>query len=156
MYLLRLQRRRIIYRQIRNGCKKLGQLFKIVLLLLFVSNSAYADNNAAAQYCLEKYGYKKENFDNFNFSKSAACMHNIISAKQKEEMDELRDFLKHNPRYRAPGQSLNRCWGKPREMPFESAYIKQTPGGFEAGVNYKDKLPAGCYENAPWDNRDKK
>jgi len=41
-------------------------------------------------------------------------------------------------------------------MPFESAYIKKTGDGFEAGVNYKDTLPAGCYENAPWDNRDAK
>ena len=74
--------------------------------------------------------------------------------KNAEELAELRDFLKHNPRYTVPGQSLNRCWGKPREMPFESAYIKADKNGFEAGVNYKDTLPAGCYENAPWDNRD--
>ena len=26
--------------------------------------------------------------------------------------------------------------------------------GFKAGVSYKDTMPAGCYENAPWDNRD--
>ena len=67
---------------------------------------------------------------------------------------ELYPFLKHNPRYRVPGQSMNKCWGKPREMPFESSYIKQTATGFEAGVSYKDTLPAGCYENGPWDNRD--
>ena len=48
---------------------------------------------------------------------------------------------------------MNKCWGKPREMPFESSYIKQTATGFEAGVSYKDTLPAGCYENGPWDNR---
>ena len=66
----------------------------------------------------------------------------------------MRDFLKHNPRYRVPGQSQNSCWGKPRVMPFESSYIEQTANGFKAGVSYKDTLPAGCYENAPWDNRD--
>ena len=66
----------------------------------------------------------------------------------------MRDFLKHNPRYRYPGQSNNKCWGKPRENPFESAYIRHTTNGFEAGVSYKDKMPSGCFETAPWDNRD--
>jgi hypothetical protein len=84
-----------------------------------------------------------------------ACLSDYRAKQRKEEYAELRDFLKHNPRYRVPGQSLNRCFGKPREMPFESAYIKADKNGFEAGVKYKDKLPAGCYENSPWDNRRK-
>jgi hypothetical protein len=90
----------------------------------------------------------------FDFKGPAKCHAEYRNAVMLAERAELKDFLKHNPRYRVPGQSLNRCWGKPREMPFESAYIKQTAGGFEAGVSYKDTLPAGCYENAPWDNRD--
>ena len=48
---------------------------------------------------------------------------------------------------------MNSCWGKPREMPFESAYIEKNGDGFTAGVSYKDTMPAGCYENGPWDNR---
>jgi len=91
-----------------------------------------------------------------DYTKAAACYQDWKQGQRTAELAELRDFLKHNPRYTVPGQSLNRCWGKPREMPFESAYIKQTQGGFEAGVSYKDTLPAGCYENAPWDNRDAK
>jgi hypothetical protein len=52
---------------------------------------------------------------------------------------------------------MNRCWGKPREMPFESVTASASAdGSWHVGVNYKDKLPAGCYENAPWDNRDSK
>jgi hypothetical protein len=39
-------------------------------------------------------------------------------------------------------------------MPFESSYIRVGPNGYEAGVNYKDTMPAGCFETAPWDNRD--
>ena len=89
-----------------------------------------------------------------NYNKAAACYQDWKQGQRTAELAELRDFLKHNPRYRVPGQSLNRCWGKTREMPFESAYIERTGDGFRAGVNYKDKLPAGCYENAPWDNRD--
>jgi hypothetical protein len=89
-----------------------------------------------------------------DYNKAASCYFKWKNAQRAEELAELRDFLKHNPRYRVPGQSLNRCWGKPRKMPFESAYIRVDKDGFEAGVNYKDTLPAGCYENAPWDNRE--
>ena len=91
-----------------------------------------------------------------DYTKAAACYQDWKQGQRTAELAELRDFLKHNPRYTVPGQSLNRCWGKPREMPFESSYIRVGPDGMEAGVNYKDTLPAGCYENAPWDNRDAK
>ena len=130
-----------------------------VLMLGLGVTSASAEslsNNEATKLCLAEFGYSVENFDSFDFSKAAACDSDYRQAIYAEKLAELKDFLKHNPRYRVPGQSLNRCWGKPREMPFESAYIKQTSGGFEAGVSYKDTLPAGCYENAPWDNRDAK
>tara|TARA_B100000900_G_scaffold372537_1_gene352515 strand:- start:173 stop:589 length:417 start_codon:yes stop_codon:yes gene_type:complete len=130
-----------------------------VLMLGLGVTSASAEslsNNEATKLCLAKFGYSVENFDSFDFSKAAACASDFRVAVNAENLKELRDFLKHNARYRVPGQSMNRCWGKPRVMPFDSAYIKQTPGGFEAGVSYKDTLPAGCYENAPWDNRDAK
>ena len=91
-----------------------------------------------------------------DYTKAANCYFDWKNQQVAAERAELRDFLKHNPRYRVPGQSLNRCWGKPREMPFESSYIKVGPNGMEAGVNYKDTMPAGCYENAPWDNRNAK
>ena len=128
-------------------------LATVALCLVATTSQAEITNNQALKACLAINGYTPENFDTFDFNKSSYCFQNWRSQKNKEELAELRDFLKHNPRYRVPGQSLNRCWGKPREMPFESAYIKKTGDGFEAGVNYKDKLPAGCYENAPWDNR---
>lgn len=90
-----------------------------------------------------------------DYNKAASCYFKWKNAQRAEELAELRDFLKHNPRYRVPGQSLNRCWGKPREMPFESAGIETNGNSMRAWVNYKDKIPTGCYENAPWDNRDK-
>ena len=121
-------------------------LMSITLAVIFVSPSWANQNNEVIKTCVQTHGT--------DWNKASACYSNWKQGKRAEELAELRDFLKHNPRYRFPGQSLNRCWGKPREMPFESAYIKQTQGGFEAGVNYKDTLPAGCYENAPWDNRD--
>jgi len=125
-----------------------------LITLAWVGASHASESNQAMKACLAKFNYNVNQFDTFDFSKAARCHSNYRQAVQQKQLAEMRDFLKHNARYRVPGQSLNRCWGKPREMPFESAYIKQTPGGFEAGVNYKDKLPAGCYENAPWDNRE--
>jgi hypothetical protein len=122
-----------------------------VALCLFALPSHANLNNQVIKYCLQTTG---NSFDTYNFTKAAACYQDWKAGVEAEKLAELRDFLKHNPRYTVPGQSLNRCWGKPREMPFESAYIKKSSNGFEAGINYKDTIPAGCYENAPWDNRD--
>lgn len=127
----------------------------LTIIALTVASTAWANpSNEAMKACLAKYNYSVDQFDTFDWSKAAACHSDYRVRKMKAEYAEMRDFLKHNPRYRVPGQSMNKCWGKPREMPFESAYIEKTGDGFRAGVSYKDKLPAGCYENAPWDNRD--
>ena len=126
----------------------------VAICLFATTSQAEISNNDALKGCLALYNYTPEKFDEFDFTKASYCFQNWRSQKDKEKLAELRDFLKHNPRYRVPGQSLNRCWGKPREMPFESAYIEKTGDGFRAGVSYKDTLPAGCYENTPWDNRD--
>ena len=119
-----------------------------------------SDYNQVLSNCLEYYGYDKtapiEKRMTFDFSKASACAHDYLTELQNQRDLELRDFLAHNPRYRVPGQSLNNCYGKPREMPFEKSTISVGPNGMHASVWYKDKLPAGCYENAPWDNRDKK
>ena len=105
-----------------------------------------SESNEVMKWCLQ---------NTVDFNKAAACHAEYRKGVREKEYAELQDFLKHNPRYRVPGQSLNRCWGKPREMPFESAGIETDGNSMRAWVNYKDKIPAGCYENAPWDNRDK-
>lgn len=129
-------------------------------ILALTSSASLADVNKVTKYCLDKHGYDRtatiDERMKFDFSKASSCQQTYISMKRAEEEAELRDFLKHNPRYRVPGQSLNKCYGKPREMPFEKSTISVGPNGMHAAVWYKDKLPAGCYENAPWDNRDKK
>jgi len=118
----------------------------IAVLAVWATSVGASESNKMAKWCVE---------NTTDWNAAASCHAEYRQGVRAEQYAELRDFLKHNPRYRVPGQSLNRCWGKPREMPFESAYIKVDDTGFEAGVNYKDTLPAGCYENAPWDNRDK-
>lgn len=112
------------------------------------------DNNQATVHCLQKYNYDG-NVLNIDWNKISKCQQKFIIESESEKLKELRDFLKHNPRYRYPGQSLNKCFNKPREMPFESAWIERSGNGFKAGVSYKDKLPADCYQTKPWDNREK-
>jgi hypothetical protein len=104
-------------------------------------------NNEVMKHCVQTTS---------DYNKAASCYFDWKNKQNEKELAELQDFLKHNPRYRVPGQSLNRCWGKPREMPFEKSTISVGPDGMHASVWYKDKMPAGCYENAPWDNRDLK
>lgn len=128
-----------------------------LLCIVWAGTASATPSNDAMKVCLDAYGYDKtapiEERMKFDFTGPARCHSEYRAGVRAAELEEMRDFLKHNPRYRVPGQSLNRCWGKPREMPFESAYIERTATGFKAGVSYKDTMPAGCYENGPWDNR---
>lgn len=127
---------------------------------ILASTSASADlNNQAMKHCLDSVGYDRnapvENrFEGVDFAAAAKCYHAYNSNIYQQQVANLRELLAANPRYRFPGQSLNSCWGKPREMPFESATISANQFGFTAGVSYKDTMPAGCYENGPWDNRE--
>ena len=115
--------------------------------------------NKGVKSCLQHFGYQwdapaEERINNFDWNAASVCTNAVKRKIVAKKYAELQDFLKHNPRYRYPGQSNNRCWGKPRENAFESSYIKLTKNGFEAGVNYKDTMPAGCHETGSWDNRD--
>ena len=138
----------------RDNLIAFGLLAAAVVSWVWVATAEASENNNAIKGCLAINEYHPKDFDTFEWNKAAGCYQNWKAEQNRQELAELRDFLKHNPRYIYPGQSNNRCWGKPREMPFESAYIEKTGDGFRAGVSYKDTLPAGCYENAPWDNRD--
>ena len=133
----------------------IGLLVIAVLSWLWVvtAQAQTISNNTAIKGCLAIHGYHPKDFDTFNFNKASSCYHNWRTEQDRIELAELRDFLKHNPRYRYPGQSNNKCFGKEREMPFKSAYIERVGDGFRAGVTYKDKMSANCFESAPWDNR---
>ena len=134
----------------------IGLLAAAVVSWVLVVTDAQAEenlNNKMIKDCVQHYR-TGSTVNDVDWTKASACYSQWKVGEMKKEYAEMRDFLKHNPRYRYPGQSNNKCWGKPREMPFESAYIERTGDGFRAGVSYKDKMPAGCFETAPWDNRD--
>lgn len=137
----------------RDNLIALGLLVAALGAWTVVANANEKTNNKMIKDCVQYYR-TGSTVDNVDWTKASACYSQWRIGENKKELAEMRDFLKHNPRYRYPGQSNNRCWGKPREMPFESAYIERTGDGFRAGVSYKDKMPAGCFETAPWDNRD--
>jgi len=141
----------------RNNLIAFGLLLAAVLSWVWVTTAQAEENlnNKMIKDCVQYYR-TGPSVDDVDWTKASACYSQWRVGENKKEYAELRDFLKHNPRYMYPGQSNNRCWGKPREMPFESAYIERTADGFRAGVSYKDTMPAGCYETAPWDNRDAK
>ena len=145
--------------------RELMEGLKITILavagVLAVSSANASDNNKAIQQCLDSVGYDRtapveKRFEGVDISAAAKCYHDYKTKQDMASLENMREFLAANPRYRYPGQSNNRCFGKPREMPFTSATISATPFGFTAGVSYKDTMPAGCYETGPWDNRDVK
>jgi hypothetical protein len=137
----------------RDNLIALGLLVAALGAWTVVANANENMNNKMIKDCVQYYR-TGSTVNDVDWTKASACYSQWRVKEIKEEYEEMRDFLKHNPRYRYPGQSNNKCWGKPRENPFESAYIRHTTNGFEAGVSYKDKMPAGCFETAPWDNRD--
>lgn len=57
-------------------------------------------NNQVMKACLELHGYTPEEFDNFNFSKAAACHSDWRVGENAEEYAELREFLKKKPWYK--------------------------------------------------------
>ena len=111
------------------------RVFLTLVFILISSTIVANENNTVLKHCVQNTS---------DYNEAASCYFDWKQHKNAQELAELKDFLKHNPRYRFPGQSLNKCWGKPREMPFESAGIETTVNGMRAWVNYKDKIPAGC------------
>jgi len=139
----------------RDNLIAIGLLATAVVSWVWVATAQAEENlnNQMIKDCVQHYR-TGPSVNDVDWTKASACYSQWRVGEMKKEYAEMRDFLKHNPRYRYPGQSNNSCWGKPREMPFESATISATQFGFTAGVSYKDTMPAGCYENGPWDNRE--
>lgn len=84
---------------------KLSSYIFICIILTVVSVITLADTevNTVAKQCLRDNGYKPELFGTYNFSPASSCLHEFIAEKKKQEDQELREFLKANPRYTDPG-----------------------------------------------------
>lgn len=99
--------------------------------------------------CIEETNFKETK----DWNKLSTCTSKLLNKQQLQKHANLRDFIKANPRYRYPGQSLNRCFGKDKEMPFKSVNSSIGPNGWEVTVTYKDRIKK-CYQTSGWDNRD--
>jgi len=100
----------------------------LFMAFLFVPTSVITGVNEVTGDCIAKYKP--------DWNKAASCQSNYIAAQVKREREELREFLRKNPRYRFPGQSWNKCFGKPREFAFE--YLEEI--GDKVTVGYKNFL----------------
>lgn len=100
-------------------------------------------DNSAMFFCRDKHGYTGlDSTTTADWMKFASCVNDIKSAVRKQEERELWDFLEANPRYRVPGQSLNKCFGKPKERALDR--IETGPDGSTTAY-YKDKI-VQCYK----------
>ena len=130
-----------------------GFIMKYFLIAMFWTSPLWAneeDTNWYITHCKNQVEFDKTG----DWYKLSVCTSKYVIEKEQRQRQEIRDFIRANPRYMYPGQSLNRCFGKPREMPFERSTVTVGPNGMQASVWYKDTIPAGCYETSGWDNRD--
>lgn len=106
------------------------------------------DPNWYIKHCKKEVEFDKTQ----DWNKLSVCTGKFVNARQEQKHQELRDFIRANPRYMYPGQSLNRCFGKDREMPFKSVDSSMGPAGWKVTVTYKDRIKK-CYQTSGWDNR---
>ena len=100
-------------------------------------------DNSAMFFCRDKHGYTGiDSATTADWMKFASCVNDIKSAVRRQEEREIWDFIKANPRYRVPGQSMNKCFGKPKERALDR--IETGPDGSTTAY-YKDKI-VECYE----------
>lgn len=126
-------------------------IFAIALLFgtlfyMFVATPAEAvervPNNDHIFYCKGLHNYNGVNDtttkDMMNF---ATCISELRGNQRRSRQVELWEFLKANPRYRFPGQSLNKCFGRPKERALDRF---ETKADGSTMAYYKDKI-AECY-----------
>jgi len=66
-------------------------------------------NNEVMKSCLEKYGYKQEKFNTFDFSKPAACHAKWRAAETEKNITKMREFLKEHPWYKGENWQWEEC-----------------------------------------------
>jgi hypothetical protein len=113
--------------------------------------------NEVLNQCLNKFGYNKNmsverRINHYDFSYAKKCASDYLQALNKQNQEELNDFLEWNPRYTVPGQSSNKCFGKPKVQPFEYGGLQVSRRGYKAWVKYRENMP-NCFEGRSWDNR---
>jgi len=78
-----------------------------VTLVAFTANAS--DSNEKLKECLNANGYSVEKFDEFAFSKAAACHQTYIIKMSDAKLAELRKFIKENPWYKGQYWDWEKC-----------------------------------------------
>lgn len=114
---------------------------KYFLVFALLAVPAWAEpDNSIIKACQAKHNYMGLN-ETSTWSDIATC---IVTEKNKirfAEEDRIWEFVKQNPRYRYPGQSLNRCFDKPKERALARL---ETKADGSTMAYYKDRI-VECY-----------
>ena len=95
--------------QIRERCgfeSRQVYHFAIVLITCLLISTVADARNFIAKKCMAEHD---------NYSDIAFCIDSTRNENIRIQNAKQWEFLKKNPRYRFPGQSLNKCFGKPKE-----------------------------------------
>lgn len=102
------------------------KLFYIIPFIIATTSLA-SESNEVMKECIQNTN---------NWNEAAACHAEYRKLNRDIKTAELRQFLKDNSRYRFPGQSWNKCFGKPKELGVSK--VETTP--FATTVYYKEYI----------------
>jgi len=113
----------------------------LAIIFLFVGTVASAQSytkpdNSIIFFCKDKHEYNGiNNTTTKNMMLFATCISEMKGDSLRQKNAQQWEFIKANPEYRFPGQSLNKCFAKPRERIVKR--VEQTKNSVV--VYYKDK-----------------
>jgi hypothetical protein len=118
---------------------------KYFALILLLATPAYAvssgPNNEPLYQCRDLYYHGINGTTTESMMAFASCVSKMRGEEFRKREKEIWEFIEANPRYRVPGQSLNKCFGRPKERAL--ARYETKPDGSTMAY-YKDKI-AECY-----------
>lgn len=91
----------------------------LMLPFLFLVISTNTGQAAPAEVFKECFALSED------WNERSACVNKWQADKTQKDLEELRVFLDENPRYRYPGQSLNKCFGKKRKVVISEVEYKK-------------------------------
>lgn len=102
-----------------------------------VAANADEPDNSIIHFCADKYEYNGlHHTKTKNWMDIATCITTLKNEVRREKQLAQWEFVKNNPRYRFPGQSLNNCFGREKEL---ALHRIETKDG-KTTAYYKDSL----------------
>jgi hypothetical protein len=118
---------------------------KYLALIAILATPAYAvspkPNNEPLYQCRDLYYHGINGTTTESMMAFAACVSKMRGEVFHQREREIWEFIEANPRYRVPGQSLNKCFGRPKERALDRF---ETKSDGSTMAYYKDKI-VECY-----------